>query len=57
MRIKSILAKYGTWEHLSIQEPSNIFAKDLMLSVTKLAPTLEAALKTSSPNLICAYIY
>ena len=57
VRIKSILAKYGTWEHLSIQEPSNIFAKDLMLSVTKLAPTLEAALKTSSPNLICAYIY
>ena len=28
-----------------------------MLSVTKLGPTLETALKTSSPNLICAYIY
>ena len=57
VRIKSILAKYGDWEHLPIQEPANGFAKDLMLSVTKLGPTLETALKTSSPNLICAYIY
>ena len=57
VRIKSILAKYGDWEHLPIQEPANGFAKDLMLSVTKLGPTLESALKTSSPNLICAYIY
>ncbi|MDD6200695.1 MAG: arginine--tRNA ligase [Firmicutes bacterium] len=57
VRIKSILAKYGAWETLPIQEPANDYAKDLMLSVTKLAPTLEAALKTSSPNLICAYIY
>ena len=57
VRIKSILAKYGDWEHLPIQEPANGFAKALMLSVTKLGPTLETALKTSSPNLICAYIY
>ncbi len=28
-----------------------------MLAITKLAPTLEAALKTASPNLVCAYIY
>ena len=28
-----------------------------MLSVTRLAPTLESALRTASPNLICAYIY
>ena len=57
VRIKSILSRYGTWENLPIQEPANEFAKDLMLSVTKLGPTLEQALKTSSPNLICAYIY
>ena len=57
MRIKSILSRYGAWENLPIQEPANDFAKDLMLSVTKLGPTLEQALKTSSPNLICAYIY
>ena len=57
VRIKSILAKYGPWEHLPIQAPSNAYAKELMLSVTKLGPTLETALKTSSPNLICAYIY
>ena len=57
VRIKSILAKYGPWEHLPIQEPANDFAKDLMLSVTKLAPTLENALKSSAPNLICAYIF
>ena len=57
VRIKSILARYGSWEHLPIQPAANPFAKDLMLVITKLAPSLEAALKTSSPNLICAYIY
>ena len=57
VRIKSILSRYGAWENLPIQEPANEFAKDLMLSVTKLGPTLEQALKTSSPNLVCAYIY
>ena len=57
VRVKSILAKYGTWENLPIQAPANPYAKDLMLAITKLDPTLEAALKTSSPNQICAYIY
>ena len=57
VRIKSILAKYGAWESLPIQLPANLYAKDLMLSVTKFGPTLEAALKASAPNLICAYIY
>ena len=57
VRIKSILAKYGPWEHLPIQEPANPFAKDLMIAITKLGPTLENALASSAPNLICAYIY
>ena len=57
VRIKSILAKYGAWENLPIAPAANVYAKELMLTITKLAPTLEAALKTSSPNLICAYIY
>ncbi len=57
VRIKSILAKYGPRESLPIQVPANEFAKDLMLSITKFSPTLENALRTSSPNLICAYIY
>ncbi len=57
VRIKSILGKYGAWEHLPIQAPANPYAKDLMLAVTKFAPTLESALKSSAPNLICAYIY
>ncbi len=57
VRIKSILAKYGAWENLPICEPANDYAKDLMLAITKFGPTLESALKTSSPNLICAYIY
>ena len=57
VRIKSILAKYGAWEHLPIQVPANIYAKDLMLAITKVGPALESALKTSCPNLICAYIY
>ena len=57
VRVKSILAKYGAWENLPIQVPANPYAKDLMLAITKLDPTLEAALKTSSPNQVCAYIY
>ncbi len=57
VRIKSILGKYGAWEHLPIQAPANPYAKDLMLAVTKFAPTMESALKSSAPNLICAYIY
>lgn len=57
VRIKSILAKYGAWENLPIQAPANPFAKELMIAITKLAPNLENALRTSSPNVICAYIY
>ena len=57
VRIKSILAKYGSWEKLPIAPAANSYAKDLMLSITKLAPNLETALRTSSPSVICAYIY
>ena len=57
VRIKSILAKYGEWKELPIQLPANDYAKELMLSITRFAPTLEAALSASAPNLICAYIY
>ena len=57
VRVKSILAKYGTWEHLPIQAPANPYAKDLMLAITKFGPALESALKSSAPNLVCAYIY
>jgi len=57
VRIKSILGKYGAWEHLPIQIPANEHAKELMLAITKFAPSMEAALKTASPNMICAYIY
>ncbi len=57
VRIKSILNKYGPWEQLPIRLPANVQAKDLMLSITKFSPALENALRTSSPNLICAYIY
>ena len=57
VRIKSILARYGAWGHLPIQAPANGEAKDLMLAITKLGPALESSLKSSAPNLICAYIY
>ena len=57
VRIKSILAKYGVWEHLPIQAPANSEAKDLMLSLTKFGPSLEAALNAAAPNVVCAYIY
>ncbi|MBR2047806.1 MAG: arginine--tRNA ligase [Oscillospiraceae bacterium] len=57
VRVKSIIAKYGQYKHLSIQAPANQYAKDLMLAITKFGPALESALKSSAPNLICAYIY
>ena len=57
VRVKSILARYGAWEHLPIQAPANSFAKDLMLAITKFGPAMESALKSSAPNLVCAYIY
>ncbi len=57
VRIKSILAKYGAWESLPIQVPANESAKDLMLAITRLGANLENALRTSSPNVLCAYIY
>ena len=57
VRIKSILGKYGAWESLPIQVPANDSAKDLMLSITRLGANLENALRTSSPNAVCAYIY
>ena len=57
VRIKSILAKYGAWENLEIQPAANSYAKDLMLSITKFAPNMEAALRSTAPNMICAYIY
>ena len=57
VRIKSILARYGAWEHLPIAMPANPYATDLMLAITKLGPTLEAALSALAPNMICAYIY
>ena len=57
VRIKSILAKYGEWENLSIQVPANQYAKDLMLAITKFGPSMETALKSAAPNLVCAYIY
>ena len=57
VRIKSILGKYGAWEQLPIQVPANESAKDLMLTITRLGANLENALRTSSPNVVCAYIY
>lgn len=57
VRIKSILKKYGEYEHLAIQEPTTSYAKDVMLSISKFSSVLENTLKDSSPSLICAYIY
>ena len=57
VRIKSILSRYGAWEDLPMALPANPYAQELMLTITKLGPTMESALRTSCPNLICAYIY
>ena len=57
VRVKSILSRYGAWEHLPIQPAANAEAKDLMLSLTKFGPSMEAALANNAPNQICAYIY
>ncbi len=57
VRIKSILSKYGPWEQLPIQASANPAAKDLMLAITKFGPSMESALRSSAPNLVCSYIY
>ena len=57
VRIKSILARYGAWENIPMALPANDHARELMLTITRLAPALESALNASCPNLICAYIY
>ena len=57
VRVKSILNRYGAWEHLPIQVPANAEGKDLMLAITKFGPTMEMALANAAPNQICAYIY
>ena len=57
VRIKSILARYGAWENLPMQTAANDSARELMLAITKLGPTMEMALKASAPNQICAYVY
>ena len=57
VRIKSILARYGAWENLPIQTAANPYATDLMLAITKFHPNMETALRTASPNVVCAYIY
>ena len=57
VRVKSILGKYGEYKNLPIQSAVNDSQKDLMRAITKFTPTLEGALKSSAPNLICAYIY
>ena len=57
VRVKSILSRYGAWEHLPIQVPANAEAKDLMLSITKFGPAMEMALQNAAPNQVCAYIY
>ena len=57
VRVKSILSRYGAWEHLPIRMPANPFAKDLMLSITKFGPAMEQALANNAPNVVCAYIY
>lgn len=57
VRIKSILSKYGNSGDFSISLPDSDSGRDLMLAITRLIPNLETALHTSSPNVICAYIY
>ena len=61
VRIKSILRKYFA-EHeegaaLTILPASNDAEKDLMLSLTKFASTVEQAYNETAPHKICSYIY
>lgn len=57
VRIKSILARYGETTDNAIRTPANDFAKDVMIAITKFGPTLENALRASSPNVLCAFLY
>ena len=57
MRIKSILARYGAWEHLHIRGCESDSQRELMLTITKFSAAMEAALNALAPNMICSYIY
>ena len=57
VRINSILAKYGPWQHLTVPIPENQIQKNLMLAIAGLSPALQSAYRDSAPNVICAYIY
>ena len=57
VRIKSILARYGAWEHLHIRGCESDSQRELMLTITKFSAAMEAALNALAPNMICSYIY
>ncbi|MBQ7541271.1 MAG: arginine--tRNA ligase [Clostridia bacterium] len=57
VRIRSILTKYGAYEHLPIRKTADAGARDLMLSVGRFSSCVDAALANYAPNLLCAYIY
>lgn len=57
VRIKSILERFGAWEQIPISPAANDAARELQLAITRLEPTLQTALQSTAPNVICAYIY
>ena len=57
VRIKSILAKYGSKLPTTIKAPVNDHEKELMLELTKFAGVITSAYEEIAPHKICAFIY
>jgi len=57
VRIKSILARCGLPEDLTIGEADTQVEKNLQLALTQMPEQLALAYRDSAPNVICAYAY
>jgi arginyl-tRNA synthetase len=57
VRIKSILARCGLPEDLTIGEADTQVEKNLQLALTQMPEQLSLAYRDSAPNVICAYAY
>ena len=57
VRIKSILAKYGSNLPTTLKAPANDHEKELMLELTKFAGVITSAYEEIAPHKICAFIY
>ena len=57
VRIKSILARYGRTERMTVAAADSASAKALQLVLSQLPDQLQLAYRDSAPNTVCAYAY